>query len=157
MFLRTAATALALLVTTSLPALAQDMVSAADPESVVAALQDAGYKAQMDSADNGDPMIRSAADGTNYRMWFYGCDGNNSSCTGFNFSAGFDLPDGTTADVIDNWNDGQLLGYGNLDDEQDPYLNYFVVTNGGISKEAFDSILTRWERAIVDYKVHIGF
>ena len=39
----------------------------------------------------------------------------------------------------------------------DPYLNYFVVTDGGISKEAFDSVLTRWERAIVDYKKHIGF
>ena len=157
MYLRTAATALLLLLTTSLPALAQDMVSAADPDSVVAALQDAGYKAQMDSADNGDPMIRSAADGTNFRMWFYGCDGNNASCTGFNFSAGFDLPDGATLETIDNWNDGQLLGYGNLDDENDPYLNYFVVTNGGISQEAFESILSRWERAIVDYKAHIGF
>jgi hypothetical protein len=157
MYLRTAATALALLLTTSLPALAQDMVSAADPDSIVAALQAEGYKAQMDSADNGDPMIRSAADGTNFRLWFYGCDGNNSGCTGFNFSAGFDLPDGASLEMIDAWNDGQLLGYGNLDDEQDPYLNYFVVTDGGISQEAFASILSRWERAIVDYKAHIGF
>ena len=93
MFLRTAATALALLVT-GLPALAQDTVNASDPDSVVAALQGAGYKAQVDAADNGDPMIRSAADGTNFRIWFYGCDGNNATCTGLNFSAGFDLPDG---------------------------------------------------------------
>jgi hypothetical protein len=156
MKLSLAATALALLMT-SAPAFAQDMVSAADPDGIIAALQDAGYKAQMDSADDGDPLIRSAADGTNFRIWFYGCNGNNAECTGMNFSAGFDLPDGTTADVIDNWNDSQLLGYGNLDDENDPYLNYFVVTNGGISKEAFASVLSRWETSIADYKKHIGF
>ena len=157
MFLRTAATALALLLT-GLPALAQDTVNASDPDSVVAALQGAGYKAQVDAADNGDPLIRSAADGTNFRIWFYGCDGNNATCTGLNFSAGFDLPDGTTFEAIDAWNDGQLLGYGNLDDEMDPFLNYFVVTNGGISQGSLRrASSTRWERAIVDYKKHIGF
>ena len=90
MFLRTAATALVLLMT-GLPAVAQDTVSAADPEGVAGVLRDLGYRAQMDSADNGDPLIRSAADGTNFRIWFYGCDGKNGNCTGMNFSAGFDL------------------------------------------------------------------
>jgi Putative bacterial sensory transduction regulator len=155
MYLRTAATALALLLT-SLPALSQDMVSAADPDSIIQVLQDLGYRAQMDASDSGDPLIRSAADGTNFRIWFYGCDGN-SGCTGLNFSAGFDLAKGTTYEAIDSWNDGQLLGYANLDDEKDPFLNYFVVTNGGISKEAFESVLARWELAIVDFKKHIGF
>ena len=97
------------------------------------------------------------ADGTNFRIWFYGCDDANSNCTGLNFSAGFDLDKGTTLDKMNAWNNNQLLGYATLDDENDPFLNHFVVTNGGITAEAFQSIIDRWDRAIADFKTEINF
>jgi hypothetical protein len=155
MLLRTTATALALLLL-SVPAHAQT-VSAADPEGLAAALQDLGYRATIDSADDGDPLIRSMADGTNFRIWFYGCDDANSNCTGLNFSAGFDLTKGTTLAKMNDWNNQQLLGYATLDDENDPFLNHFVVTNGGISVDTFASIIDRWDRAIADFKEEIDF
>ena len=155
MLLRTTATAFALLLM-SLPAHAQT-VSASDPEGMVSALQDLGYKATLDSAEDGDPLIRSMADGTNFRIWFYGCDDANSNCTGLNFSAGFDLEKGTTLAKMNDWNNQQLLGYATLDDENDPFLNHFVVTNGGIPVETFQSIIDRWDRAIADFKAEINF
>jgi hypothetical protein len=155
MYLRTTLTALAL-VLMSLPASAQS-INASDPEGLIQALQNIGYKATMDTADDGDPLIRSMADGTNFRIWFYGCDDANSNCTGLNFSAGFDLEKGTTLEKMNAWNNNQLLGYATLDDENDPFLNHFVVTNGGISAEAFQSIIERWDRAIADFKAEINF
>ena len=155
MLLRSTATALALLLL-SVPVQAQS-VNASDPDGLMAALQDLGYKATMDSSDDGDPLIRSMADGTNFRIWFYGCDDANSNCTGLNFSAGFDLEKGTTLEKMNAWNNQQLLGYATLDDENDPFLNHFVVTTGGISAEAFQSIIARWDRAIADFKKEIDF
>ena len=48
-------------------AIAATAVSAAYPESIVDAIQDMGYKAELTTDSYGDPMIRSASDGVNSR------------------------------------------------------------------------------------------
>jgi hypothetical protein len=151
-----AATALALLLTVA-PAAAQQMVSAADPEGLVTVLQDLGYRASLESDSTGDPRIQSAASGSPFRIWFYGCDSNHSNCDGLNFTAGFNLEKGATLAIVNAWNSEQLLGYANLDDESDPFISFFVVTAGGISREAFTTTVERWDSAMSRFKQHIGF
>lgn len=133
------------------------MVSASDPAGIAKAMQNLGYRATLEKDSEGDPIIRSAATGTNFSVWFYGCDDDNGDCTGINFSTGFDLEDGATMETINTWNRDRLVGYSYLDDESDPYLQFFVVTNGGISQDALASILARWETSVADFKLHIGF
>lgn len=48
-------------------------VSVANPRSLVAALQDAGYKAKLVITDDGDPYISSAADGADFELQLLDC------------------------------------------------------------------------------------
>ena len=67
------------------PAHAQ-MVTAANPQTIVAALQAGGYKATVGKDSTGDPQIRSAASGSNFVVSFYGCE-NNRACKTVTFYA----------------------------------------------------------------------
>ena len=52
------------------------MVTAEDPASIVAALQDYGVAAKLEADDEGDPIIRVKIAGANSTVYFYGCDDN---------------------------------------------------------------------------------
>jgi hypothetical protein len=132
-------------------------VTAADPPGVVSALQGFGYKATLETDSAGDPVIRSATEGRNFSIWFYGCNDAGADCNGLNFSSGFDLDTGTTLEVVNDWNSTKLVGYAYLDEEMDPYLTYFVITEGGISLALFEEVMARWSRSIADFKDLVNF
>lgn len=146
-------TAAMLLCATAAPA---QSVSAAYPESVAAALLKAGYKAEVTTDSTGDPMIKSAASGWNYRIVFYGCD-NNRACQDVVFTAGFDMDDGMAMDSVNSWNQNKLVGRVYLDDESDPHIDHLVVGMDGMSAAAFDRLLQRWETALDDFTDYIGW
>ncbi|MEM7693995.1 MAG: YbjN domain-containing protein [Pseudomonadota bacterium] len=148
-----AATAAAMLFTTGAAA---QSVDAAFPTSLVDALQEMGYRAKLETDSAGDPKIRSTADGSNYIIYFYGCQ-DNINCTGVNFSVGFDLAAGSTFEKMNEWNRTKLVGTAFLDNEGDPRLNYFVVLRNGISRNTFERVVARWEFALNEYKAHVGF
>lgn len=131
-------------------------MDAAEPQTIVDALQTLGYRAQLGADDNGDPQIQSTIDGSNYTIWFYGC-ANGAACTGISFSIAFDLPDGTDLETVNLWNRERIMGRAYLDDEQDPYLDHFIVTFGGIEGETFDHIVANWSTSVADFKDRIGF
>ena len=135
---------------------ASTIVDAAEPQTIVDALQTLGYRAQLGTDDNGDPQIQSTIDGSNYTIWFYGC-ANGAACTGISFSIAFDLPDGTDLETVNLWNRERIMGRAYLDDEQDPYLDHFIVTFGGIEGETFDHIVANWSTSVADFKDRIGF
>ena len=138
------------------PILAQT-ISAADPQSIVSALQTLGYKATFERDSEGDPQIESMIDGTGYTIWFYGCDDTGQNCDSVNLQAGFDLESGSSLETMNAWNTTKLVGTASLDDEKDPWLGYFVVTETGVSPEVFERILLRWEKAVSEFKDHIKF
>ena len=137
------------------PAAAQEL-SAANPAGLADALQDLGYRASLETDSEGDPLIRSSMEGMNYRIVFYGCE-EHRDCKYLQLSAGFDLDNGTTMDVINDWNRSKIAGSAYLDDENDPYLKYFLTTVGGLSQQTFEDTIDWWRVAISDFKVHIGF
>jgi hypothetical protein len=138
------------------PAFSQT-VTAGDPPGVVSALQGLGYKATLETDSAGDPVIRSATEGRNFSIWFYGCNDAGAACNGLNFTSGFDLDTGTTLEVVNDWNATKLVGYAYLDDEMDPYLTYFVITEAGISLDLFGEIVRRWSLSIADFKELVNF
>ena len=48
-------------------------VSAANPQSIAAALQSAGYRAELTRDNEGDPLIKSSSSGTDFLVVFYAC------------------------------------------------------------------------------------
>ena len=68
-------------------ALAQN-VRAQDPQTLIDTLLQAGYRAQLDTDETGDPLIRSTSSGSDFLIFFFGCTGN-TDCRTIQFYAGY--------------------------------------------------------------------
>lgn len=123
---------------------------------VRAALQAKGFKAEVTKDSEGDPLIRSAADGSNFSIYFYDCD-KSGRCVAIQFSAGFDLTKGTTLEVVNTWNKDRRFGKAYLDDERDPYLEYDIDLEHGATTEALENVVDVWESVLPTFKKHIDF
>lgn len=137
-------------------AAAAQAVDAANPKSVADALQKLGYRAKIETDSEGDPVVRSAIEGIDYSLYFYGCT-SGKLCKYLVFTASFDLPDGMTLERINEWNRAKIVGQAHLDDEADPHVEYFLTTVGGIGQGNFADAVDWWGVLIADFKTHIGW
>ena len=140
----------------AMPAQAQ-LVSARKPETLVGALQAAGYTAKLEKDSTGDPMIRSAVNGHPFRVVFYGCKANRE-CATITFAAGYDKKSATSLETINDWNRKNRFGRAYLDDEGDPILGMDVdLDDGGMSKALFTDNLEFWTAVTGAFQKHIGW
>lgn len=154
---------LAVLAAMACPAVAEQTSKAAkvaitgeDPALIQRLMQDLGYRAQLTKDGRGDPLIRSASMGVNYAIYFYGCK-NGTKCSEIQFSAAFDLVDGTSMAVINEWNISRRYGKAYLDEESDPFLDMDVnLWGGGISPATFKDDLEIWNELLVEFRAHLG-
>lgn len=130
-------------------------VTAANPQSVVAALQAGGYKAILGKDSSGDPKIESASSGSRFIVNFYGCT-NNVRCSSVTFWAGWSGTKATLHD-INEWNKNKRFSRAYIDSAGDPIMEFDVdLDEGGMSQALFIDNLEVWEGAIAAYKKHIG-
>lgn len=138
-------------------AVGSDAVTGADPAYIAELMKDFGYRAELTTDDQGDPKIKSAGGGANYSIYFYGCE-NNENCNSIQFSAGFDLTDGTTLEVVNEWNTNKRYGKVYLDNENDPYIEMDInLFGGGISPETLKDDLGLWDNLLADFQDHIDW
>lgn len=132
-------------------------IMASDPAGIADALQSFGYKAVLDKDGNGDPKILSGAAGSNFSIYFYGC-AEGKDCSSIQISAGFDLTNGTTADVMNDWNSKKRYGKAYVDQDGDPWIEMDInLEYGGITAETFRDNLDLWERLVADFKTQINW
>ena len=140
----------------SVPAQAQ-MVRAQEPESVVRAMQGAGYTAQLGLDQTGDPMISSGVGGTGFKVFFYNCT-NHTACATVQFHAGYHLQTPATLERINEWNRTQRFGRAYLDATNDPILQMDVdLDDGGLSTALFTDNLEFWSSVVGRFEKHIGY
>lgn len=132
------------------------LIEANAPESIVAALQKLGYRAELTTDPTGDPQIKSAAGGVNFSVYFYGCK-QGKACRSIQFSAGFNTEDGVELAVANDWNMRNRFGKVYLDDERDPFIEQDITMAGGMTDEMFADNLRFWELVISDFKKHIDW
>ncbi len=135
---------------------AQEQVSAADPETLAAVIRDLGFQARLDTDNTGDPVIRSSANGGDFQIEFYGCTGNRE-CKTLRFYAGYDLRDGTSLDVVNQWNTDKRFASAYLDEEDDPFLQMDINTEGGISRVSLETSFEIWQSLKGQFESHIGW
>jgi hypothetical protein len=138
------------------PAGAQTLVSAENPAQIVSIIQALGFQAQLDKDNVGDPLIRSSSSGVDFSIYFYGCT-KNKRCTSLQFIAGYNLAKGTTLEVLDEWNEKKRFASAYLDDEDDPFLQLDVNTEGGITQANFEKTLDLWQSLKGEFEEHIDF
>lgn len=132
------------------------ILDATDPAKLVSAIQELGYPATLDRDGSDDPMIRSSTDGTDFTIYFYGCDAG-AACKWLLFRVGYDLSEGTTLAAMNEWNANMLFGRAYLDDEDDPWLEMTVTLDGGVTRQNFADIVDWWDVALEQFEIHIGF
>ncbi|MEO1044733.1 MAG: YbjN domain-containing protein [Pseudomonadota bacterium] len=127
------------------------MVTASNPQTVVEALQSAGYKAKLTVDNSGDPLVETSMSGWNVSVVFYDCS-NNKNCESVQFYAIFDRPEPLPAALAVGWSARKRFGAVGLDEEGDPFIFWDVVTGTeGIPYAVFESVISRYEFAVADF------
>lgn len=95
-------------------------VDASDAAVLADLLQELGYRAMLSTDGSGDPLILSSADGSDFRIYFYGCS-NGQACKTIQFSRGYDMDQGMSLEQVNTWNREYRFGKVYLDDEAEPF------------------------------------
>jgi Putative bacterial sensory transduction regulator len=135
---------------------AQTIVSAEAPEELASIIRDLGFQAKLEKDNVGDPVIRSSSGGVDFRIYFYDCK-SNKRCKSLHFSVGYDLVDGSTLDAVQQWNADKRFASAYLDDENDPFLQMDLNTEGGITQENFEKSIDLWQSLKGEFEDHIDF
>jgi hypothetical protein len=131
------------------PALAQDMVSANDPDAVVAAMTELGFRPELTLGNAETPtQIVVPVAGSNSVVTFYGCNESRANCSALLFAKGKDLSSGATMSRVNEWNYSEVYGRTYLDNEDDPWVDMMVITGAGMPAELFGVTVRRWESVV---------
>lgn len=142
--------------TVPLTAQAQTIVSAEDPDKLAAVIQSLGFQAKLEKDNVGDPVIRSSSSGVDFSIYFYDCE-SNKRCKSLHFTAGYDVPDGTSLEAMQEWNAEKRFASAYLDEEGDPFLQMDINTDGGITQENFESWVDLWQSLKGEFEQRIDF
>jgi hypothetical protein len=141
----------------AVPAGAAAMVRAQDPQSIVAAMQEAGYTAKLGVDKVGDPMITSGYSGTTFQVLFYNCT-NHKDCATIQFHSGYDLKEKVSLEAVNEWNRTQRFGRAFLDKDNDPILEMDLdLDDGGVSPALFVDNLEFWTSVLPKFEQRIGY
>lgn len=134
------------------------MVTAADPNSVVLAMQDYGLSARLETDDEGDPVIRSKSSGANTNIYFYGCDDNGQDCRSIAFSAGFELDQPFAADQANAWNSDKRFSKAYVVDDGSAQIEMDVnLMGGGVTSENFADVIDWWDYSVGEFTTFINW
>ena len=126
-------------------------VSASDPAGLVALFEAAGYSPELSTDSYDDPLITLELDGAFIDVIFYGCsEEDHTGCDAIQFSAGFDAPDGITPQTALEISSKFRFASVSLDDENDPFIRWDVVTGDGIPAGVMLQSLRLFEDTLVD-------
>lgn len=121
---------------------------------VIEVLQANGYRAQADVDGVGDPMVRSATDGANFAIYFYGCE--RERCTTIQFAVGFSMKQPPGLAKINEWNREMRFGRAYIDAEMDPVVEMDVDLELGATTEQLQSVVGAWAAVVPAFKKFIA-
>ena len=123
-------------------------VSVADPPSLVAALQKAGYKAKL-THDEGKPEIESSAAGATFYLYFQNCE-SDGGCEDIMVQSAYDMDkDGVALEKINDFNRDNRWARAYLDKDRDPVIESDLMFVGKQMDEAtFIESIKAWDDAL---------
>ena len=137
-------------------AAAAQTVDGTSPGRIAQILQAEGYKALVTTDSEGDPKIDSGSHGVSWSIFFYGCTGSRN-CRSVQFAAAFDMRDGISPEIINRFNRNKRYTRAYYDTEFDPFLEYDVNLDGGVSEANFADSLDIWNIILGDFIEEIGW
>lgn len=132
-------------------------VNPEDPASLVRAMQNAGYRAELAVDNIGYPMVRSSTQGINYAIFFYGCLDNGTQCTNVQFEATFTMNAPLSAESMNEFNSAKRFIRVVVNEEGNPAIRMDVNMSGGITEDQFLDMINLWDILVGDFLVHINW
>jgi hypothetical protein len=136
---------------------ADDVVTAKDPQGVVDALSNLGYKGTLSKLDSGRSSIAVTISGLKTYIDFYDCADDLTDCYTLLFNVALDLSDGAELEKENDWNGKEITGRVSLDRNRDPTLDMSLSTFEGISPSVFEQNVKLWDKKIGDFKDFFKF
>lgn len=133
-----------------------ELVDATDPERLARIIMSNGFQATVARDSRGDPMIRSAAEGVNFVILFYGCQ-QNANCRSIQYSVSFRMGKPPTLQALNSFNLSRTLGEASLSSAGLPRLTYFMTLQGGVSEANFLHAFSLWRDVLSAFVRYIGF
>ena len=119
-------------------------VDAADPASVVAAMQAEGFKAKLGKFKDGRPKIESATDGDPFTIQFDHCEGT-TKCKSLVFFAWYKKQPYYTVALANAFNTEKYFARTYIDKDGDLVIDYLLSTVGGVPRATFADTLDWWQ------------
>lgn len=128
---------------------APESISAADPQSVAAAMRYAGYPVELKTDSVGDPMIETDFSGYKGYVYFYGCDKEmHQNCDSLQLTGGFDGDKPVQLNALNGQLSKMRFAAAWVDNEGDPWVQHDIVTLTGIPAPVFLKALDNFSWAL---------
>jgi len=125
-----------------------------DPDAVENIARGYG-STQMETDNEGDPMITGRIKGIQYVIYFYGCNDQGKKCQELILTAGWsDVP--VSLEKINEWNRTMKFGKAYLDADNDPTIEMAInLDGGGITAGNFDETFKWWSRTLGEFESEV--
>jgi len=142
--------AASVLALSGMPAHAEEnLVKSAEPETLISALESAGYSSVLSKDDVGDPLINVELHGQMVQILFYDCDEDtHDGCGAIQLSVGFDRKEPMDpAAALALARQLRFIAV-SLDETGDPFLQWDIITGNGVAAPVFLKSIRRFGQSM---------
>lgn len=119
-------------------------------------LRSKGLTAQVkpDQTTPGDQIVSSSADGINWDIYLYACDGSGDArrCKTIQYASGWSSPKDFSLTKVNEWDKQQRYARAYMDEKGNAWAEYDVDIFPGGTYEQLDHSLERWRSVVSTYK-----
>lgn len=123
-------------------------------EEIVSWLGQRGLTGKIKVDEHGESIVKTAADGINFDIYFMGCSAGR--CNSVQFAAGWTPMSGVTETAINNWNENHRYIRAYLQPSNSIYGEYDVDVSPGGSWEQLDGALVRWRSSVTIFAAYLN-
>lgn len=140
----------------AMPSASAQIVSAANPDTIVSILTARGLPSEFKQLADGNPYIKSAHDDMPFLIALMNCNDQGADCKTVQFYFGFNDRKGFSLEKLNEWNRTRRFARAYRDGENDPVLVMDVDTDkGGLPQAVFDENLDVWLNHMQQYRRYI--
>ena len=125
-------------------------------DDIAAWLQSEGYKAQIQTSNDGTKNIYSSSNGQNFHIYQYDCK-NGNRCGSLQFSVGFNTKGAFNGDKMNDWNRDNRWVRAYVDKVNDPWLEYDVDLEPGGTYELLNDEFGIWRDSLDHFRKFINW
>lgn len=130
----------------------------ADAGQIAKLLLDEGYRAKIETEDDGTPFIKSGSGGRDFTVLFMGCGGGVKlgPCRSIEFYTGFTIGKPFPMERTNEWNALNRYGRAYVDKEKDPVIEMDIyLDSGGMPRAQFIENLKIWTEVMAGFDTFV--